>query len=91
MTPDQQQAAAEAAAPYAPAGTPAQASLVATIDVRADLSRVSVPTLVISTTEGRLVSPALHRQLAEAIPVPRTPSCPPVIGYIRNSPPGGHA
>jgi pimeloyl-ACP methyl ester carboxylesterase len=51
-----------------PAGTPAQTSLVATIDVRADLSRVSVPTLVISTTEDRLVSPALHRQLAEAIP-----------------------
>lgn len=68
MTPDQQQAAAEAAAPYAPAGTPAQTSLVATIDVRADLPRVSVPTLVISTTEDRLVSPALHRQLAEAIP-----------------------
>lgn len=68
MTPDQQQAAAEAAAAYAPAGTPAQTSLVATIDVRADLPRISVPTLVISATEDRLVAPALHRQLAQGIP-----------------------
>lgn len=68
MTPDQQQAAAEVGAPYAPAGTPAQTSLVATIDVRADLPHIRVPTLVISTTQDRLVAPALHRQLAQAIP-----------------------
>lgn len=51
-----------------PAGTPDHADLVTRADVRADLARVGVPTLVISTTEDRLVSPALHRAVAAGIP-----------------------
>ncbi|MFG2226146.1 alpha/beta fold hydrolase [Streptomyces sp. NPDC048644] len=56
-----------AAAQTLPPGTAEHAELTARIDVRADLARVSVPTLVISTTEDLLVSPALHRTVATGI------------------------
>ncbi|MFE5481875.1 alpha/beta fold hydrolase [Streptomyces sp. NPDC056527] len=48
--------------------TPRHADLVARADVREDLPRVGVPTLVISSTEDRLVAPALHRAVAAGIP-----------------------
>jgi pimeloyl-ACP methyl ester carboxylesterase len=49
-------------------GSAEQTDLVGRVDVRDDLSSIDVPTLVISTTDDRVVSPALHRQLADAIP-----------------------
>lgn len=49
-------------------GSSEQTDLVGHLDVRDDLAGLAVPTLVISTTDDRLTSPALHRQLAETIP-----------------------
>ncbi len=49
-------------------GSSEQTDLVAQVDVRDDLSGVKVPTLVISTTDDRLTSTALHRHLADTIP-----------------------
>jgi pimeloyl-ACP methyl ester carboxylesterase len=56
------------AAATAAEGTVEQVGLVSRIDVRDDLAGITAPTLVISTTQDWLVSPALHRQLAEEIP-----------------------
>jgi pimeloyl-ACP methyl ester carboxylesterase len=49
-------------------GSSEQTDLVGQVDVRDDLAGITVPTLVVSTTEDRLTSTALHRQLAETIP-----------------------
>ncbi|MER6959864.1 alpha/beta fold hydrolase [Streptomyces sp. NPDC000618] len=49
-------------------GSSEQSDLVGRVDVRGDLATIAVPTLVISTTDDRLTSTALHRQLADAIP-----------------------
>jgi pimeloyl-ACP methyl ester carboxylesterase len=49
-------------------GTPEHVELVGRVDVRDDLAGIMVPTLVISTTDDRMTSRALHHQLAEAIP-----------------------
>ncbi|GAA2423558.1 alpha/beta fold hydrolase [Streptomyces coeruleofuscus] len=49
-------------------GSSEQTDLVGQVDVRDDLAGVKVPTLVISTTDDRLTSTALHRHLAETIP-----------------------
>jgi pimeloyl-ACP methyl ester carboxylesterase len=57
---------AEAAATVPP-GTPEHVDLVDRMDVREDLSRLDVPTLVISTTEDQLATPYHHRQLADGI------------------------
>ncbi|MGV9411727.1 alpha/beta fold hydrolase [Nocardia sp. NPDC003693] len=51
-----------------PGGVLAQAALVTTADVTADLPALSVPTLVIAATEDLLVDPANSRHLAAAIP-----------------------
>ncbi|MFI8081109.1 alpha/beta fold hydrolase [Kitasatospora sp. NPDC086009] len=51
-----------------PAGYRQQFGLAGRVDVRGDLARVTVPTLVISTTEDMLVAPSQHRALAEGIP-----------------------
>ncbi|GLW07428.1 3-oxoadipate enol-lactone hydrolase [Microtetraspora sp. NBRC 13810] len=48
-------------------GTPEQVALVIRADVRDDLAKIHVPTLVISTTADRTVAPTLHHQLAEQI------------------------
>ncbi|WP_327714551.1 alpha/beta hydrolase [Streptomyces sp. NBC_00490] len=49
-------------------GSAEQTHLVSHVDVRDDLPGITVPTLVISTTDDRMTSPALHRQLAQTIP-----------------------
>jgi len=49
-------------------GSSEQTDLVGQVDVREDLAELTVPTLVVSTTDDRLTSTALHRQLAETIP-----------------------
>ncbi|KAB2344761.1 alpha/beta fold hydrolase [Actinomadura rudentiformis] len=50
-----------------PPGTPEHTEILPRVDVRADLARISVPTLVISTTRDRLVPPSLHREVAAQI------------------------
>lgn len=68
MTPEVVEQAVRFTGLSAPAGTPEHTDLVARADVREDLARVTVPTLVISTTEDRLVAPAHHRAVAAGIP-----------------------
>ncbi|APU18006.1 MULTISPECIES: alpha/beta fold hydrolase [Actinoalloteichus] len=54
-----------------PSGTPEHVDLAGRMDVRADLPHIAVPTLVISTTEDLLATPASQRELAEGIPAAR--------------------
>ncbi|MFJ8010940.1 alpha/beta fold hydrolase [Streptomyces sp. NPDC096339] len=68
LNPAQVQAAVEQLAPVIPAGTGDHVDLVRRIDVRADLAGIAVPTLVVVTTADPLISPALQRELAAAIP-----------------------
>ncbi|MBZ6473930.1 alpha/beta fold hydrolase [Streptomyces griseocarneus] len=51
-----------------PAGAAEQAGAVGLADTTADLPGISVPTLVIATTQDTLVSPANSRYLADNIP-----------------------
>ncbi|MFF2349663.1 alpha/beta fold hydrolase [Kitasatospora sp. NPDC058115] len=67
--------AALAAAPV-PAGFRWQFELAARADVRAELARIAVPTLVVSTTEDGLVTPEQHRALARGIPGARLAELP---------------
>ncbi|MEU9860487.1 alpha/beta fold hydrolase [Streptomyces sp. NPDC047971] len=67
MTPEVVEGVVRLTGESIPEGTPEHADLVARADIRADLPRVAVPTLVISTTEDRLVAPALHRAVAAGI------------------------
>lgn len=55
------------AAASAPPGTPDHLDLIDKVDVRADLARIDVPTLVISTTLDTLVTPYHHREVAQGI------------------------
>jgi pimeloyl-ACP methyl ester carboxylesterase len=68
LTPEQVHAAAEKYATVLPAGTGDQADLTRRIDVRGDLANITVPTLVVVTTADTVISPALQRELAAAIP-----------------------
>ncbi|MFB9555395.1 alpha/beta fold hydrolase [Streptomyces roseoviridis] len=68
LTTEAVEAAVRLTAESIPPGSADHADLVARADVRADLPRLTVPTLVVSTTEDRLVSPALHRGVAASIP-----------------------
>jgi pimeloyl-ACP methyl ester carboxylesterase len=51
----------------APPGTEAQLELLSGIDVRGELDRVRVPTLVVSPADDLLLTPADHRGLAAGI------------------------
>ena len=51
-----------------PAGTPEHVDLVATVDTRAELAGIAVPTLVVATTLDGLAGPELSRELAAGIP-----------------------
>ena len=68
LTDEQLQAAVTGLAGAIAAGTPEQTELVGRADVRDDLARIAVPTLVIVTGRDPLVSPELQRELAAAIP-----------------------
>jgi 3-oxoadipate enol-lactonase len=68
LTDEQLQAAVAGLAGAITAGTPEQTELVGRIDVRDDLARIAVPTLVISTTGDAVVSPELQKELADGIP-----------------------
>ncbi|MCI2417675.1 alpha/beta hydrolase [Saccharopolyspora sp. K220] len=51
-----------------PVGTGDHIDLLRTIDIRADLPKITVPTLVVATTLDTLVAPHNSRELAGAIP-----------------------
>ncbi|KNB49453.1 alpha/beta fold hydrolase [Streptomyces caatingaensis] len=51
-----------------PPGTDDHVDLCERVDVTADLAGIRVPTLVISTAYDTLVTPHLHRELADGIP-----------------------
>ncbi|MFD7666160.1 alpha/beta fold hydrolase [Streptomyces sp. NPDC059788] len=51
-----------------PAGSAEQAALVKEVDTTGDLAGITVPTLVIATTEDQLIHPSHSRYLAEHIP-----------------------
>ncbi|WP_137989173.1 alpha/beta fold hydrolase [Streptomyces vilmorinianum] len=68
MTPEVVEGVVRLTGESIPPGTPEHADLVARADIREDLAAVTVPTLVISTTEDRLVAPALHQAVAAGIP-----------------------
>jgi pimeloyl-ACP methyl ester carboxylesterase len=55
-------------ADFLPPGSPEQVDLVASVDTRAELGRIAVPTLVIATTEDGLTGVGLSRELAAGIP-----------------------
>jgi len=62
------EAAVAGLADFLPAGSPEQVDLGATVDTRAALSRIAVPTLVVATTEDGLTGVGLSRELAAGIP-----------------------
>ncbi|MGA6153557.1 alpha/beta fold hydrolase [Stenotrophomonas sp. NPDC087984] len=68
MTPEQLAMVIEGARASVPPGAIDQVELVGRIDVREDLGRIRVPTLVISTTLDTMATPYHHRQVADAIP-----------------------
>ncbi|SEO54579.1 alpha/beta fold hydrolase [Amycolatopsis saalfeldensis] len=59
---------AEHLAAFVPPGTPEQVALVESVDTRAELAGITVPTLVIATTLDGLASPALSHEPADGIP-----------------------
>lgn len=65
---DDLDALVQATAQSLPPGSAEHTDLLTRIDVREDLSRITLPVLVISTTEDLLVTPDLHREVAEALP-----------------------
>jgi pimeloyl-ACP methyl ester carboxylesterase len=65
---NQLDSALRAAAASVPPGTPEHIDLIDQIDVRDDLPKIKVPTLVISTMHDSLVTPSHHRELADGIP-----------------------
>ncbi|MBA4862943.1 alpha/beta fold hydrolase [Streptomyces sp. PSKA54] len=80
LTPAQVRAAAEQLATALPSGTGEQVDLVRRVDVRGDLADIAVPTLVVVTTADPLISPALQRELAAAIPTAEIAELP--IGHL---------
>ncbi|WP_405135432.1 alpha/beta fold hydrolase [Nocardia sp. NBC_01388] len=68
LSPEQVSAVLGEIAATVPGGTAAQAALVATADVTADLAHIAVPTLVIGLTGDLLVDPANARRQAAGIP-----------------------
>ncbi|WP_160051716.1 alpha/beta fold hydrolase [Nocardiopsis sp. FR26] len=68
MGPDELERAVADLAASVPEGSPEQVDLVASVDTRADLAGISVPTLVVAATLDRLAGPALSREMAAGIP-----------------------
>jgi pimeloyl-ACP methyl ester carboxylesterase len=55
-------------ADFLPPGSPEQVDLVTSVDTRAELGRIAVPTLVVATTDDGLTGVGLSRELAAGIP-----------------------
>ncbi|MFD9909589.1 alpha/beta fold hydrolase [Streptomyces sp. NPDC059063] len=72
LSPQELAATLRGTADTLPEGTEEHVDLASRVDVRADLPQISVPTLVITTTEDRLVPPTLHREVAAGIAGART-------------------
>lgn len=68
LTPEALESAVDDLAATIPPGSPEHVDLVASVDTRAELPRISVPTLVVTTTRDQLVSADLGRELARGIP-----------------------
>ena len=68
LAPGQVEAAVTALAGFIPEGSPEHVDLVAGVDLHADLPRITVPTLVVATTEDGLATPDHSRELAAGIP-----------------------
>jgi pimeloyl-ACP methyl ester carboxylesterase len=68
MAPAELDAAIVGFAGSVPPGTPEHVELAARVDVQDELARISVPTLVVATTEDGLTAPGLSRELASGIP-----------------------
>jgi pimeloyl-ACP methyl ester carboxylesterase len=61
-------AAVAGLADFLPPGSPEQVELVASVDTRAELGRIAVPTLVVATTDDGLTGVGLSGVLAAGIP-----------------------
>jgi len=61
-------AAVAGLADFIPPGSPEQVDLAASVDMRAELGGIAVPTLVVATTEDGLTDASLSRELADGIP-----------------------
>jgi pimeloyl-ACP methyl ester carboxylesterase len=61
-------AAVAGLAHFLPPGSPEQVDLVASVDTRAELAGIAVPTLVVATTEDGLTGVRLSQELAAGIP-----------------------
>jgi pimeloyl-ACP methyl ester carboxylesterase len=68
VSPDALETAIARLVDFVPPGTPEHVDLVASVDTRAELPRITVPTLVVATTEDGLAGPNLSRELAAGIP-----------------------
>ncbi|MFF5987906.1 alpha/beta fold hydrolase [Prauserella flavalba] len=68
LAPAELDAAVDALAATVPEGTPEHVALVESVDTRAELAAIAVPTLVVATTVDGLVRPSLSRELADGIP-----------------------
>ncbi|WP_328603951.1 alpha/beta hydrolase [Amycolatopsis sp. NBC_00345] len=68
LTPDELETAVKELAAFVPEGSPEQVALVESVDTRAELAGIAVPTLVIATSLDGLASPTLSRELADGIP-----------------------
>ncbi|MGJ5754567.1 pimeloyl-ACP methyl ester carboxylesterase [Streptomyces puniciscabiei] len=68
MAPQELEAAVKESGADVPKGTPEHVELVERLDVTADLARITVPTLVVSPVDDRLIPPRLHRAVATGIP-----------------------
>jgi pimeloyl-ACP methyl ester carboxylesterase len=68
LSPADLEGAVRALADFIPAGSPEHVDLVAGVDTRADLPRITVPTLVVATAEDGLAAPEHSRRLAAGIP-----------------------
>ncbi|TQM38384.1 alpha/beta fold hydrolase [Pseudonocardia cypriaca] len=68
LSPADLEAGVAALAGFIPEGSPEHVGLVAGVDTRADLPKVTAPTLVVATTEDALATPEHSRQLAAGIP-----------------------
>lgn len=68
MTQDQLDGFAELIALTLPTGTSEQIELVLSVDLRSELAKVAVPTLVVATAADRLIPARMSVELADSIP-----------------------
>jgi pimeloyl-ACP methyl ester carboxylesterase len=67
MAPEQLRSTVKETGAGVPVGTPEHVELVERLDVTADLTRITAPTLVVSPADDPLIPPRLHRAVAAGI------------------------